>query len=164
MHSSKLLKSITLTAFVAGTLDLAGAVVSYMLSRGGSFPKKILEYIAGGWYGSQALDGSLKMNIIGGLSHFFIATCWTVLFYLLYPRLRFLQKNNLISAILYGLVIWAVMNLVVLPFSAWHAPVTIVLREVAKAAFILIICVGLPVAVGAGSYYKSISGKANGGN
>ena len=163
MISSKLLKSIALTAFVAGTLDLAGAVVSYMLSRGGSFPKKILEYIAGGWFGSTALDGSLKMNIIGGLSHFFIATCWTVLFYFLYPRLRFLQKNSLISAVLYGLVIWAVMNLAVLPLSAWHAPVTIVPREAVKAAFILIVCVGLPVAVGAGSYYQSISGKANGG-
>ncbi len=164
MHSSKLLKSITLTAFVAGTLDLAGAVVSYMLSRGGSFPKKILEYIAGGWYGSPALDGSLKMNIIGILSHFFIATCWTVLFYFLYPRLRILQKNSLISAVLYGLVIWAVMNLVVLPLSAWHAPVMIVPREAVKAAFILIVCVGLPVAVGAGGYYQSISGKAHGGN
>ena len=164
MLSSKLLKSITLTALVAGTLDLAGAVVSYMLSRGGIFPKKILEYIAGGWYGGTALDGSLKMNIIGGLSHFFIATCWTVLFYLLYPRLRFLQKNSLISAVLYGLVIWAVMNLVVLPLSAWHAPVTVVPSEAAKAAFILIVCVGLPVAVGAGSYYRSISSKTNGGN
>lgn len=164
MHSSKLLKSVALTAFIAGTLDLAGAVVSYMFSRGGGFPKKILEYIAGGWFGSQALDGSLKMNIIGGLSHFFIAACWTLLFYLLYPRLRFLQKNIFISALLYGLLIWAVMNLVVLPLSAWQAPVTIVPRETAKAAFILIVCVGLPVVIGASRYYRSLSSAEQGKN
>ena len=164
MPSSRLLKSIFLTALIAGVLDLAGAVVSYMISRGGSFPKKILEYIAGGWYGSAALDGSLKMNLIGGLSHFFIATCWTALFYFLYPRFHFLRKNRLISGVIYGLVIWAVMNLAVLPLSAWHAPVTIDPREAAKAAFILVVCVGLPVAVGAGGYYQSISGKVGGGN
>ncbi|HNR08591.1 MAG TPA: hypothetical protein PKM27_14825 [Saprospiraceae bacterium] len=156
MPSSKLLKSILFTALVAGILDLAGAVVSYMISRGGGFPKKILEYIAGGWYGSAALDGSLKMNIVGGISHFFIATCWTALFYFLYPRLRFLQKSRLVSAILYGLVIWAVMNLAVLPLSAWNAPLRLMPFEAAKAAFILIVCVGLPVVVRTGSYYKSI--------
>jgi hypothetical protein len=79
------------------------------------------------------------------------------LIYFLYPRLPFLQKSRFISAILYGLVIWAVMNLAVLPLSAWNAPIRLVPVEAAKAAFILIVCVGLPVVVRAGSYYKSIS-------
>jgi len=42
----KLFKPVLLTGFIAGTLDFAGACVSYMLEHSGRFPNKIFEYIA----------------------------------------------------------------------------------------------------------------------
>lgn len=83
-----LVRSIIITTAISGMLDLVGAVMSYMMIRR-TFPVKILEYIAGGVHGGEALDGSLLMNVQGGLFHFIITGCWTVFFYLLYPHINF---------------------------------------------------------------------------
>lgn len=149
-----IIRSILITTVLAGMLDLAGAVISYMLVRR-TFPVKILEYIAGGVHGGAALDGSFLMNVQGGIFHFLIAGCWTVFFYMLFPSFRFLHRSVWLNALLYGLLIWAVMNIVVLPLSAWKVPVSpIRVKEAGKAATILIICVALPIAWRTKRFYK----------
>jgi len=158
MKNKGLLRTIFFTALIAAILDLAGAVINYMISSGGKFPKKILEYIAGGIYGGSALDGSLGMNIKGALLHFLIASIWTVLFFIFYPKIKFFHRSIWVNAVVYGLIVWIVMNLIVLPFSAWKAPIVPFKLETAvRAAIILIICVALPISISARNYYKKVA-------
>ncbi|MDZ4707482.1 MAG: hypothetical protein SH818_03690 [Saprospiraceae bacterium] len=155
MKNKGLLRTIFFTALIAAILDLAGAAINYMISSGGKFPKKILEYIAGGVYGGSALDGSMGMNIKGALLHFLIASIWTILFFSFYPKIKFFHRSIWVNAVVYGLIVWLVMNLIVLPFSAWKAPIVPFKLETAiRAAIVLIICVALPIAMSARKYYN----------
>lgn len=156
MKNKRLLKTLFFTALTAAILDLSGAVVNYMISHEGAFPKKILEYIAGGVYGGSALDGSLRMNITGAILHFMIAAIWTCLFFVFYPKIKFFQRSIWVNAVVYGFIVWTVMNLVVLPLSAWKAPIVPFKLETAiRAAIILMICIALPIAISAKNYYRS---------
>lgn len=156
MKNKRLLKTLFVTALIAAILDLSGAIVNYMISHEGNFPKKILEYIAGGIYGGSALDGSVGMNITGAVLHFIIASIWTVLFFILYPKIKFFHRSIWINAVVYGFIVWSVMNLIVLPLSAWKAPIVPFKLDTAiRAAIILMICIALPIAISAKRYYKT---------
>jgi hypothetical protein len=141
------------TGLLAGTMDLCGAVINYMISHG-NFPYKILEYIASGAFGKSAMNGSLGSNLWGLFFHYFIAISFTIFYFLIYPGIKFLQKNILISAIIYGLFVWAVTNMIVLPLSAIHSPVIPTnFVAAARAAFVLMVCIGLPDAYFAKKFY-----------
>ncbi|MEO5890985.1 MAG: hypothetical protein ABIQ31_12070 [Ferruginibacter sp.] len=141
------------TGWLAGTLDLAGAVINYMASHG-KFPFKLLEYIASGAFGKKAMDGSLGSNLSGLFFHYFIAVSFTLFYFFTYPGLQFLHKSIWLSAIIYGLFVWAVTNMILLPLSALQAPVIPTgLVAAARAAFVLIIFIGLHVAYFTKKFY-----------
>ena len=155
MRSSSFWRSVFITALIAAVLDLAGAIFSFKASRG-AFPVNILKYIAGGLLKDKAMNGGTEMHVLGGVLHYFISLVWTVLFYFMYPKLKFLHKNYMFNAFVYGILIWCIMNLVVLPLSAWKAPISFQnLKEIIKAASILILCVALPIAFRSKKYYQS---------
>ena len=155
MTSKSFWRSVLITACIAAVLDLAGAIVSFKVSRGG-FPVNILKYIAGGLFKGKAIEGGAEMHILGGIIHFFIALIWTFLYYYFFPKIKLLQKNYILNAFFYGIVIWCIMNLIVLPLSAWKAPVSFQnIKEIIKAMVILILCVALPIAFRAKKYYQS---------
>jgi hypothetical protein len=145
-------KSALLTGLLAGTLDLSGAVISFIISNG-RFPGKILEYIASAAFGKQAINGSI--SLWGAFFHYFIAISFSVFYFIIYPKEKFLQHNIFISAVVYGLFAWAVTNMVVLPLSALNSPVIPVnYFAAAKAAVVLVICIGLPIAFFAKKFYS----------
>jgi len=149
------LKPILLTGLLAGTLDLSGACIGYMLDHQGKFPSKILEYIASGVFGKEAFTDGVSMKIYGLLFHFLIAMSFTFFYFFIYPKIKLLHKNIFLSAFIYGLFVWTVMNLIVVPNSAIHKsiiPFDFVAS--AKAAFILMICIALPNAYFAKKYYR----------
>lgn len=152
--SSGFIRHFFITTLLAGCCDLAGAIILFAAVRR-SFPVKIFEYIAGGVYGSKAMDGGWTMNVLGAALHFLIAGIWTLLIYVLYPHLKFLHRSIWVNALCIGLLAWGIMNLVVLPLSAWKVPVTpFHVKESIKAALTLIICIGIPVAWRVKSYYQ----------
>lgn len=147
-------RRVLITGFIAGVLDLAGAVISAMIVNN-RFPGKILETIAGGAFGKESIGGGTLMKLWGLLFHFLIAISFTFIYFLAHPKVRLLRKNIFLSALLYGLFVWAIMNMVVLPLSAYHSPVIPQnYMAAARAAFILIVCVGLPIAISAKWYYS----------
>ncbi len=152
----KFIKAVIPAGLIAGAMDISGACIGYMLDHNGRFPTKILEYIAGGVFGKDALTGGLPMKLWGALFHFSIAMSFTLFYFIVYPKLRLLQKNIFFSAIIYGLFVWAVMNLLVVPNSALHTPIIpFDFIKAAKAAFILMICIALPAGYFAEKYYSS---------
>jgi hypothetical protein len=136
-------QALLLTALIAGTLDASGAIISYTL-RGNHQPARIFRFIASGIFGPQATAGGTDMVVYGVLLHYFIAFCFTAAFFTVYPRLPFLRRQPVLTAIGYGLFVWLIMNEIVLPLSRTrHLPFT--WSGALIGAGILIIAIGLPV-------------------
>lgn len=142
---------ILLTALIAGLTDGAAAIIQYLV-QGGTKPQSVFKYIASALLGKKAFSGGNEMVALGVALHFLIAFLFTAFFFLVYPRIRWLQHNLILSAVIYGLFVWAVMNLVVVRLS--HIPARAFdWGKALIAMLILILCIGLPVAMMARKYY-----------
>lgn len=150
-QSKPLLPYIFLTALIAGVLDGAAAIIHY-LAQGRTNPGSIFKYIASGLFGKKAFAGGNEMIAWGLALHFFIALSFTLLYFVMYPRVKWLRQDILVSAVIYGLFVWAVMNLVVVRLSISPAPV-LKWEKALVAMGILIFCIGLPLAIMARKYY-----------
>lgn len=150
---SKLIKSIFIAGLIAGTMDATGATVAYLL-RGGENPIKIWNYVGSGVFGEVSLKGGMAYALLGLLLHYIIATIWATIFFFLYKFISIVSKNWIALGIVYGIFVWAGMNLIVVPLSNTpKAPMT--LNGALIAAFVLIICIGLPISYLAKKYYSS---------
>ena len=146
------LKTILLAGFTAGTLDILAAFINYMVKFGKS-PVIVLNFIASGVFGDAAFSGDAMMPVWGLIFHYIIAFIWTIFFYLVYQRVKFLGKNILLSGLLYGIVIWLIMNLILVPFS--NTPkLPIRFPQLLLGVLYLMICVGLPVSIITQAYYN----------
>ncbi len=114
--SSSPIKTILWSGLIAGILDsIAGVIVYYIYFD--LNPLQVLQFIASGVYGPEAIDGGIGMIIIGTLLHFLIAYVVAIIYFILFPKITLLEKNKILSGLLYGLGIWVVMNMFVLPAS-----------------------------------------------
>ncbi len=139
------IKIIFLAGFIAGSLDILSAFIDHYI-QSGKGPEGVLKFIASGVFGQEAFSDGDKMIFFGLLFHFIIAFCFTIFFYWLYQRVPFLQHNVFVTAILYGLFIWVVMSLIVVPLSntnkyPFHSVNAI------KSLLILICMIGLPLSL-----------------
>lgn len=135
---------------LAGSLDITSAFVDYYIATGKS-PVRVLNYIASGILGDAAFSGGTGVAIAGLLLHFVIAFLFTIFFFWIHPRL-FSRIPWWLAGVIYGLFAWCVMNLVVVPLSLTpKSPFN--LGKAAKAATILIVMIGLPVAYLAHRFY-----------
>lgn len=145
-------KTIVLTGLLAGTLDALTAILVYKAT-----PLNMFRYIASAAFGPGAFAGGIGMAMWGLLFHYIIAFSWTVLFFLLYPQIRKVSGNKYLNGLFYGVVIWLVMNMLVLPITnVMRAPLA--LKPAAIGAAILIFAVGLPVSVLIHRYYARKAG------
>lgn len=132
--------TIFLTGLVAGTLDALAAVL-FFLARGNKPAGTLFRYIASAVYGQAAFTGGAGMIAMGILFHYVIAFCWVGCYFALYPKIAGLGTAPIVDAALYGLLVWVVMNLVVLPLSK-------AARRPPSLSFILINMVILMIAIG----------------
>lgn len=135
--------SILFTALIAGSLDGAAAVV-FLANMHFS---AVWKYVASGWFGISAFsDSANNMVVYGLLFHFGIVLFWTLFYYLLLRNIDFFKKNVIVGGLLYGILIWLVMNLIVLPQTHIPPVPPLSLKNVAPGMGILMLCVGLPIA------------------
>lgn len=151
-RSSKI-QTILLAGFIAGTLDALGAVIVYCLLMKVVTVTQLFHGISSGLFGDTIIGNESVMAVIGLLLHYFIAFCFATAYFFVYPRLSFLQKNAFISGLLYGLIVWVIMNLVVIPLSRMHhsSPTW---PGFLRGAGILMVCIGLPISFITASFYK----------
>lgn len=136
-------KLIIKATLVAGTLDILAGFISYFLQTGKN-PLNILTYIASGLFGDIANESGDLMFVIGLLLHFLIAFIFALLFSKIYNYLRIWFGNDFIIAIAFGISVWLMMNLIVLPISA-TAPIPFSWTGALLNCAILIICIGMPL-------------------
>lgn len=137
---------------LAGTLDILSAFTYYYIKTRKN-PLNVLNYVSKVALGETTFAGNSLQQASGLLVHFAIALGWTLLFFILYPRLRFLQVNKFVTAVVYGFFVWAMMNVVILPL--WnHKPFVFNPESSSINALILIVAIGLPLSYIAHRYYS----------
>jgi hypothetical protein len=111
------LRTILLGGLTVGVLDILDAIIFFGFRGVGA--ERILQAIAAGLLGRDAaVAGGLKTALLGLLLHFIIASGVVATYYLVSGALRFLVRYPVICGPLYGVVVFFVMQLVVLPLSA----------------------------------------------
>lgn len=137
---------------LVGTLDILAALLNYYISTQKN-PLNVFSFIASAVFGKKAFAGESAIMIWGVVFHFSIAMVFTLFFFLFCPALIKLFKNKLLPGILYGVFIWAVMNLLVLPLT--NAPaISMSTKQIIIGNLILITMIGLPLSFIAGGYYS----------
>ena len=103
---------ISCRGVIAGALDLTSAYISF----GPNVPRGI----AAGLLGPSAHQGGLGTYIVGIFLHFFIAMSAAFVFYLASRKLGFMVQHPVVCGLFFGIAVFLVMNLIVLPLSAIH--------------------------------------------
>jgi hypothetical protein len=143
--TNSITKTIALCVLIAGTLDITDALVFYGLR--GVPASRLLQNIASGLLGPSAFKGGITTALVGLLIHYTITLCWATLFVLAARRIAALRQHAVISGLIYGLLIYGVMNYIVLPMTrvASHRHPTGIALINAVAA--LLFCMGLPISL-----------------
>lgn len=143
-------QTILLTGLIAGTLDIISALVVSQLSLANMF-----HYIASGAIGREAaFSGGIATMMLGFFIHYLIAFSWTILFFVLYPKVKLLQGNKYVIGVLYGALVWVVMNLIILPMT-YIGSRPLVFKNILVNMIILMVMIGLPVSLMAHRYYRN---------
>ncbi len=138
---------------IAGTLDILSAFIYYYIKSGKTNFLVIFKFIASAIFGKEAGEGGTGMILAGLILHYAIAFSFTIFFFWLYPKVKVMSKNRIVTAIVYGLFVWTVMNLIVVPLSnTVHRPFKI--EGVLINMGILIVCIGLPLSLIANTFFR----------
>ncbi len=152
MTQSKPANPILTAVLVAGTLDILGAFTQFYIMRKMNPAPIVLKYIASGVFGPDAMKGGAGMMIIGLLFHYLIVLGCVLAFYWLYPRVSVMRYNKWLTAVVYGLLVWVVTNLVIVPLSlVRRGPFN--LNNALIAMLILIVMIGIPLSFIIGNYF-----------
>lgn len=114
------LHAVLLGGLVAGLLDIVYAMTFW--GPHGVAPTRILQSVAAGLLGPAARDGGWMTALLGTVLHFAIATAMAWAYYLASGRFPALIRKPIVYGMLYGIVLYGVMNLVVVPLSAAAGP------------------------------------------
>jgi hypothetical protein len=137
--------AILIGGAIAGALDITYAIV--FSGFRGVPAQRVLQSVASGLLGPAAFQGGMSTAALGLCLHFFIAFSAAAVFYLASRRLPLLTRRPVLSGILYGVLIYAVMNLVVLPLSAYPRRTSFPLLVLATGLFVHMFFIGLPIAL-----------------
>lgn len=140
------LSPVVLGGLIAGVLDISYAIV-FSWFRSGTSPVRILQSVASGLLGRDAYSGGAPAAALGLVLHFVIAMSAAFVYFFASGRLQVLVRRPVLSGIVYGVFVFAFMNLVVIPLSRiGHrppmAPVVLVTGLLVHMFFI-----GLPIAL-----------------
>ena len=128
---------ILVGGFVAGLLDMTSAYLTF----GRFMPLGI----AGGLIGAAARHPAAGPYVLGLLLHYFIAFSAAAVYCIASRKLRFLRENFFVCGLFYGIAVFLVMNLVVLPLSAYHAMGPYTYRGLVEGLLVHMFLIGLPI-------------------
>lgn len=130
---------------IAGTFDIAYAIL-FSAFRGVS-AVRVLQSVASGLLGWSAYGGGLPTAVLGLSLHFFIAISAAAIFYGATRWLPCLPQRAIIAGPIYGVVIFTVMNLVVIPLSAFPTRIAFSPFSLTTGLAAHMFLVGLPIAL-----------------
>ena len=151
-------KAVLIVTAVAGTLDIVAAHIHTWIASG-KFPVNLLKAIAGGALGRErAMQGGAGLLWLGLFFHFVISFLFTLFFFSVYPRVKWMGRNVFVTGVFYTLLVWTTMNVIVLPLSALNSPLpNFASKHTYIGVLVLAIVFTLPIMVGAERLYRKRS-------
>jgi hypothetical protein len=140
-----IIKTILIAGAVAGTLDMTGALIVYAGILHRASVMIILQRITSAAVGPIAFRGGWTTAFYGLLFHYLIAFSFATAYVLLYPYFPWLKKSRVVSGLLYGVVVWVIMNRIVLPMTKIPTPPFQWMGMLIGMALLLLF-IGLPIA------------------
>jgi hypothetical protein len=144
-YISENMRTILWAGWSAGVLDITSAFI--LAGLRGVGPARVLQYIASALLGAKSYQGGAATVALGGALHFLIALSAAAVFYAVSRKVPFLINRPIISGLLYGPIIYAFMNGVVLPLSAVARKRPTGAADLIIGVIILSCLVGLPIAL-----------------
>lgn len=135
---SSLLLPIFVGGGVAGLLDMTSAYIS--------FGRYMPIGIAGGLLGASGRHLTAGQYVLGLSIHYFIAFSAAAVYCLASKKLDFLRSHFLVCGIFYGIGVFLVMQLIVLPLSAYHAMGPYQYRSLVQGLMAHMFLIGVPIA------------------
>jgi hypothetical protein len=130
--------AILIGGLVAGALDTVAAYVT--LNHG--WPRAV----AGGLLGMGAFTGGAGVYALGLFLEFFIAVGAAAVYYAFSRRLEFLKSHFFVCGLFFGIAVYLVMNLIVLPLCALHVHSPISRSDLMQGILVHMFLIGLPIA------------------
>ncbi len=131
---------------IAGTLDISENLIFNAFRH--ITPAQIFQYIASGLTGPWAFRAGMASVVLGVAIHYTIALTWTALYFVAAGRWRVLVRRPVVCGLVYGALVYAVMNFVVLPLTRVpHARAAMSIASRVSGVLALLLCIGLTVAV-----------------
>lgn len=149
--NSTLLRAVLKSGLLVGSLDILAAFASSWLQHKVP-PERVLQYIASAVYGPQAYTGGAQYSSMGLLFHYLIALAFSLFFYLLYASFNWMRKNKILTGLIYGFFMWAVMSQLVLPLTRVQQG-QLSIKGAVIAVLILAAAIGIPLAFMAEKFY-----------
>lgn len=139
------LKAIVAGGVLAALLDLIDPVLFFHF-RNGIAPIRVPQSIASGLVGRAAFTGGTRTALLGLGLHLLIAMVWASAFVFSARVIPFLTWHPIRSGLLYGAIVYLVMNYAVLPLSrvALSRPTLLV---VINGVLAMLLLVGLPISL-----------------
>ena len=137
-RKTSLLKPILIGGAIAGTLDEICAIVT----MGWQIPRAN----AAGLLGPSVRHSTgIGIWILGLAIHFFIAFSAAAIYCLASQRLAFLKEHYIVCGMFYGIAVFLVMYLVVMPLCAFHFKGPYTLRLLIQGIVVHMLLIGLPI-------------------
>jgi hypothetical protein len=131
---------------VAGALDITYACVFWAV-KAGVPAQRIFQSVAAGLLGKASFEGGTATAALGLALHFLIATSMSLTYYLVARRWPLLWRQAVPCGLLYGLLLYAIMNFIVVPLSAAGGGGGKDLLWVAMSVAVHALFIGLPIAL-----------------
>jgi Na+/alanine symporter len=138
--------AIFVGGLLAGSLDLGSAFVSYGM--------RVPYGIAGGLLGRTAFQGGAGTYALGIFLQLFIATSAAAVYYAASRKLAFLKEHPLVCGLFYGIAVFLVMNLIVVPLSALHGRGPFQLAGLIQGLLVHMFLIGLPISFSVRQFAK----------
>jgi len=147
-------RAILLGTLAVGTLDLADALIFFGLR--GAPPIRMFQSIAAGLLGRASFSGGMNTALLGIVLHYFIAFLIVTTCVVLSRWMPLLRTRPILAGMAYGIGVYLVMNLIVLPLSAAGRPASVPV-VVLNGVLIHMFGVGVPSCLAARAAYGSRS-------
>jgi uncharacterized membrane protein YagU involved in acid resistance len=141
------LQAILVGGSIAGALDILFAIS--FAGYNGVPAVRVLQSVASGLLGNAAFAGGAPTAALGLALHFAMALLLASVFWFCARHFALLSQRPILSGVVFGICVFFIMRLVVLPLSAFPRPVTF--KPLATTLDLLshMLLFGVPIALAA---------------
>ncbi len=145
--ATRALSVILRVGLIAGTLDITENLIFNAFRH--ITPVMVFHFIASGLLGAKAaVELGWISFALGVAIHYFIAISWTAVFYLASRKIQVLTRRPVVSGLLYGGLVYIIMNFVVLPVTRIpHSRPAATVASRVSGVLALLFCIGLTVSL-----------------